>query len=187
MNDSQNDSDLLTENFRFTKSNIISSSLLQTHPMLPKQAESTWNNAKVAQLEAIRYTWRTSFLRGALESSVMEDWALQLDRLPSFLWKMSDFRTDFHKLRIWHARETMDMAAQFLEDTASSNKKTAKALRKAATDLTMETLDEGSATDILTKANTEWDDATKRTILHQHKILEERKEKLESRFNSPTS
>lgn len=101
MNDSQNDLDLLNlKNFQFTNSNIISSFSLQTHTTLPKQAESTWTNAKVAHLEGIRYSQRTSFLRGALDSSVLEDWALQLDSLPSFLWKMVDFRTDFHKLRL---------------------------------------------------------------------------------------
>lgn len=82
----------------------------------------------------------------------------------------------------------MEMAARYLEDTASANKKTAKALRKAATDLTKETLNESSATDILSKANSEWDATTKRTILHEHKILEERKEKtnLIFRHNRPS-
>lgn len=168
-----------SKKYQFTKSNIVSNNSFQTHTTLPKQAESTWTNAKVAHLEGIRFSQRASFLRGAMDSNVLEDWSLQLDRLPSFLWKMSDFWTDYHKLRIRHARETMDMAAKYLEETATSSKRTAKALWEAATRLTKETLDEASATDILGKANAEWDSTTKRTIIHEHKILEERKEKLE--------
>lgn len=168
-----------SKNYKFTKSNVISYLSFQTHTTLPKQAESTWTNAKAAHLESIRFSQRASFLRGAMESNVLEDWSLQLDRLPSFLWKMSDFRTDYHKMRTRHARETMDMAAKYLEETAASNKRTAKALREAATKLTRETLDEASATEILGKANAEWDSTMKRTIIHEHKILEERKEKLE--------
>lgn len=164
------------------KSNENSSfSPKQTHTTLPKQADSTWANAKTAHLEAIRFSQRASFLRGALDSNVLEDWSLQLDRLPSFLWKMSEFRTDFHKLRISQARATMEMAAKHLEDTASASKQTAKALRGAATVLTRESLNEQEATELLKKANDEWDSITKRTILHEHKLLAERKEKLENK------
>lgn len=57
----------------------------------------------------------------------------------------------------------MELAARYLEDTASSNKKTAKALRGAATDLTKDSLDEESVTEILQKANAEQDATTKRS------------------------
>lgn len=153
----------------------------QVETLLPKQAEQTWTNAKIAHLEGLRFTQRAAFLKGALQSNIIEDWALQLERLPSFLMKIADFRTDFHKLRVGHARETMQLAARYLEDTAKEDKSRAKALKGAAIVFTKGNLGEDEAKSALAKAYEDWDSNTKRTIAHEHKLLEDRKAKLEGK------
>lgn len=82
------------------------SSIFQGNTSLPVEAEGTWNNVKQAHMEAIRYTHRSSFLEGALENDYIEDWVLQLERLPAFLMRLASFRTDYHQLRLRHARDT---------------------------------------------------------------------------------
>lgn len=153
----------------------------QVHTTLPKEADSSWTNARLAHLESIRFKQRASFLNGALQNNCLEDWAIQIDRLPNFLMRIPEFRSEYHKMRIEHAKATMILAAKHLSETARANKATAKALKGAAIVLTEETLGVQESKEILDKAKEEWEKSTKKTIAHEHKLLEERKTKLEKK------
>lgn len=130
--DSWPDQEYHVTNDLIFKSNITDHMTLsskQVKTILHRKVDSTWINASEAHLEAIRYGLRAAFLKGALDSNCLEDWAFQLDWLPNFLMRMEEFRTDYHKLRIEHAKQTMSLAARHLSETAAANKSTAKALK----------------------------------------------------------
>lgn len=159
--------------------NNVSSFIPQVNRTLPREAETSWIPAKDAVKEAIRFTHRSNFLQGAIDNGVIEEWAVQLERMPTFLTRIPEFRNDFHQMRLKHARETMELAVKHLNSSIIADKRTAKTMKSAAFLLTEQTLKETEAKIAIEEAKKEWNSLVDKTNHFEVKNLKERKTKME--------
>lgn len=157
----------------------VSLSVPQVTRTLPREAETSWIPAKDAVKEAIRFTHRSNFLQGAIDNGITEEWAVQLERMPTFLTKIPEFKKDFYQMRLKHARETMELAVKHLNSSIIADKRTAKTMKSAAFLLTEQTLGETEAKAAIEQAKKEWNTLVDKTNHFEVKQLKERKIKME--------
>lgn len=153
----------------------------QVRNTLPLEAEPSWTPAKTAHTEAIRFEHRVNFLQGAIDNGITELWALQLERMPTFLTRLPVFKNEFYALRLKHARETMHLAIKHLKETAVADRRTAKTMKSAAYLLTEQTLEESEAKAATKAADKEWEELAQKTNHFELKALRERKNKMEGK------
>lgn len=175
-----------TKQSSFINSASVSSSIPQVQKTLPTSAEPSWIPAKEALKEQIRFTHRAEFIQGALDNGVTEEWALQLERLPTFLTRIPEFNRDFYEMRLKHSKETMQLAVKHLKQKAYADKRTAKTLKGAAFLLTDQTLSPVEAKLATEAALKEWENLGEKTNYFELKNLRERKIKMESKVLSET-
>lgn len=88
---------------------------------MPARTKTTWNQARAAAVEAAKSTNRATFYRQAPNQNLFEYWCFGLERTPGYLMKLEEFRSELHQMRLRHAREQMQLAAQHLERETQHN------------------------------------------------------------------
>lgn len=99
---------------------------------MPSRTKTTWNQARAAAVEAAKSTNRATFYRQAPSQNLYEYWCFGLERTPGYLMKLEEFRSELHQMRLRHAREQMQLAAQHLEKETQINLDSAADMRSNA-------------------------------------------------------
>lgn len=149
----------------------------QEHLAIPETARATWSQARNSQIEAARYTNRAAFYREA-PPMVNEYWCYGLEKIPQYLFKLTEFRTQAHAMKLSHANELMVLAAKHLEDEAKRCSDSAAALKATSISL-IQQVSPANAQQIVTKANTGWDITVANMSSQEFRELEKRRQLLE--------
>lgn len=152
-------------------------SFQQENLAIPETARATWSQARNSQIEAARNTNRAAFYREA-PALVNEYWTNGLEKVPQYLLKLPEFRSEMHAMRISHANELMVLAARHLEMEARRCTDSAAAL-KATSVTVIQQVSPDTADQIVTKANTGLDITVANMSSQEFRELEKRRQVLE--------
>lgn len=126
-------------------------SLQQENLAVPDTVRTTWSQARNSEIESSRKTNRAAFYREE-PALVNEYWCYQLEKVPQYLMKLTEFKSEMYAMRVSHANELMCLAAKHLEQEAKRCSNSAAALKATSITLIQQAAP-ATAQQIIAKAN----------------------------------
>lgn len=159
--------------------NCFSYSKQEGESAMTDSALSTWNKSRTAAVDASKANTRAKFYKEAPKKNLLEYWTYGLEKTPGYLMKLPGFRKSLQEMRIRHARDIMNLAAEHLEKEVARNNGSAASIKAAAIKQVYETNPPDVAQRIIASANVSYDITISNMSNNEFKDLERRRQALE--------